>query len=296
MKFSDSSFGFSCAIFSFMFWGLCPIFFKLYGGEVSSVEILIHRIIWSFFALGFVVVFMKKFGEVVKIFTNAKLLKILIIASLLNATNWWVYVYAVSSEQILAVGFGQFLNPLFNVILGAIVLKESLSAAGKFAVFVIVLAIGVQIYAMGEFPLLSLVLPLSFVIYGLVKKRIKVPSLPSMFVEISVLMPLAIGYFAYLCMNDQSHFGLNLNGSLMMLSGLVTVVPLLAFNLSITRVNLTTIGFIQYAIPILSVILAVFYGEKLDMWRVVSFALIWIAIIVVSMDGILAKRRANGAK
>lgn len=276
---------------AFILWGLFPIYFKqLY--ELGFAEIVAHRIIWSVLFLYILLKFSKKLSAAKQFFTNKKTAFLLFASGVLIALNWSIYIYAVSIDKIVDASLGYFINPLITMLLGVIVLKEKISNTGKFAIFIVFLAISIQIYDVGGLPFISVVLPLSFAIYSLVRKRIKIPSLEGLFVETTMVMPIAIAALFFIAKSGQSHFDFSWFGLFITLCGPLTVIPLLLFNSAALRINLSTIGYMQYISPSLQLLIAVFvYNEPINTAKISSFVLIWIALGVVSIDGIYKKKK-----
>lgn len=293
---NETAKGFLYAFLAFASWGtVFPIFFSLYDSFISSYEILIHRIIFSSIFMAIFFIFNGGFSSIFKLLKDFRTRVALLTSGVLISLNWWIYVYAVGNGQILEASLGYFINPLMNMLLGAIILKERLSSVGKFAVMIVFIAVLFQIYTLGSLPLISIFLPLTFAFYALVRKQVKIPALHGLFIETLLVFPFAIFYFIYLFMQGQSHFGLNYNTILMVFSGIITILPLVAFNMATTRISLTLLGFMQYLSPTLSAFVAVFvYNEQMSFERAISFGLIWVAIIFVSFEAILNIRRKNG--
>ncbi|WP_086248416.1 EamA family transporter RarD [Campylobacter vicugnae] len=285
--------GFILALATFIMWGVFPIFFKFIEG-IAATEVLAHRIIWSALILLVILIITKRLNSVKRIAKIKKVTLTLAITGALIASNWGVFIYAINQNEILATSLGYFINPLFSILLGAIILKEELSPALKLSIFIVFIAIGVQIYAIGNLPLISIILPLSFALYGLLRKRLGVRTFEGLFIETIILTPFALLYLLYLAINNSSEFGINFNGIMLFLSGFVTILPLLTFNASTKYLKLSTIGFLQYISPTLSMIIAVFiYNETLDFYKIISFALIWISLAIATISNL---RRKNGAK
>ncbi|WP_086276569.1 EamA family transporter RarD [Campylobacter vicugnae] len=285
--------GFILALATFIMWGVFPIFFKFIEG-IAATEVLAHRIIWSALILLVILIITKKLNSVKRIAKIKKVTLTLAITGALIASNWGVFIYAINQNEILATSLGYFINPLFSILLGAIILKEELSPALKLSIFIVFIAIGVQIYAIGNLPLISIILPLSFALYGLLRKKLGVRTFEGLFIETIILTPFALLYLLYLAINNSSEFGINFNGIMLFLSGFVTILPLLTFNASTKYLKLSTIGFLQYISPTLSMIIAVFiYNETLDFYKIISFALIWISLAIATISNL---RRKNGAK
>ncbi|WP_086245527.1 EamA family transporter RarD [Campylobacter devanensis] len=285
--------GFILALATFIMWGVFPIFFKFIEG-IAATEVLAHRIIWSALILLAILIITKRLNSVKRIAKIKKVTLTLAITGALIASNWGVFIYAINQNEILATSLGYFINPLFSILLGAIILKEELSPALKLSIFIVFTAIGVQIYAIGNLPLISIILPLSFALYGLLRKRLGVRTFEGLFIETMILSPFALLYLLYLAINNSSEFGINFNGIMLFLSGFVTILPLLTFNASTKYLKLSTIGFLQYISPTLSMIIAVFiYNETLDFYKIISFALIWISLAIATISNL---RRKNGTK
>ena len=285
--------GFILALATFIMWGVFPIFFKFIEG-IAATEVLAHRIIWSALILLVILIITKRLNSVKRIAKIKKVTLTLAITGALIASNWGVFIYAINQNEILATSLGYFINPLFSILLGAIILKEELSPALKLSIFIVFIAIGVQIYAIGNLPLISIILPLSFALYGLLRKKLGVRTFEGLFIETIILTPFALLYLIYLTINNSGEFGINFNGIMLFLSGFITILPLLTFNASTKYLKLSTIGFLQYISPTLSMIIAVFiYNETLDFYKIISFALIWISLAIATISNL---RRKNGTK
>lgn len=285
--------GFILALATFIMWGVFPVFFKFIQG-ISATEVLAHRIIWSSVILFIVLIVTKKLTSLKRIAKIKKVILILAITGILIASNWGIFIYAINQNEILATSLGYFINPLFSILLGAIILKEELSPALKLSIFIVFIAIGIQIYALGKLPFISIMLPLSFALYGLLRKRLGVRTFEGLFIETMILSPFALIYLIYLSLVSSSEFGLNFNGIMLFLSGFITILPLLTFNASTKYLKLSTIGFLQYISPTLSMLIAVFvYNEILDLYKIISFVLIWISLAIAAISNL---RRKNVTK
>ncbi|ASM34306.1 RarD protein [Campylobacter sputorum subsp. bubulus] len=276
---------------TFIMWGVFPIYFKLLE-NVGAVEILAHRIIWSFIILIILLRVKNRLSNLKIILRDKKIVLMLFLCGLLIATNWGTFIYAIETDRILQTSLGYFINPLLSILLGAIFLKEKFSLAAKFSVFLVFIAICIQVISMGELPLISIILPLSFAIYGLLHKKINVPSLEGLFVETMLIFPIGLAYLTYLGIKGDGSFDLNLNGILLIICGLVTIVPLITFNSAAIRLKLSTIGYMQYISPTLSMLIAVFlYNEELGISKIISFSLIWLGLFIISFDSIKRKKQ-----
>ena len=279
-------------ISTFVMWGFFPIYFKMLE-HASALEVLAHRIIWSVVFLLIFIKYKDRIRILKEILHNKKTLKMLFITGLFISSNWGIYIYAVNSEQILESSLGYFINPLFSMLLGAVFLKERLNFVGKISVFLVFIAIAIQLYALGKIPFISIILPASFAIYGLLKKKLAVPSMEGLFIETMLLFPFALLYGLFLCGNGKGEFGLNYLAPIFIFSGIITILPLITFNMAAAKLKLSTLGYMQYISPSLQILVAVLiYGESLDICKIISFTIIWISIAIVTIDNL--KRTKNG--
>lgn len=277
-------------IATFMMWGLFPIYFKLLE-NVPAIEVLAHRVVWSLLFLFMIIAYRKRIKNIIRYTGNKKLMRALFLTGVLIASNWGIYIYAVSTDRILYASLGYLINPLFSILLGAIFLKEKLSKPTKISICLVVAAIANEMYALGEIPFISLLLPGTFAIYGLLKKQIKIAAIDGLFFETMLIFPLAIIYLSFLGISGNGAFNFSKTGFLLAFSGIVTVLPLITFNFAAVHLKLQTIGFLQYISPIIAVLLAVFvYGEHLEMHKIISFAIILAGLAIVSLSGILRRK------
>ncbi len=291
----ESRLGMIYAVCAFAFWGLIPIYFK----QVSSVgafEVLIHRIIWSVVVLILLIIITKQIDIVKDLFKSLTKLKYLVLSSFLVSTNWVIFIWAVSHNQIVETSLGYFINPLVNVVLGYLFFQERMNRNQYIAIFIASIAVSYQIVSLGEIPIISLALAFSFGLYGLVRKKIAIASIPGLFVETIVILPFALAYFCYLLDNNTNYFmaGDSYLTFMLCLGGIITVIPLLLFNGAATRMKLTTLGFFQYIGPTIAFCVAIFvYNEPMNSDKMITFILIWIALVIFSWDGIKNKKRGN---
>ena len=189
--------GIAFALSTFFMWGVFPVYFKLLA-DVGAVQVLAHRIVWSAIILFALLYFSSKLRQVFRLLSIKKVALNLLASGVLISINWGVFIWAVERGQILETSLGYFINPLFSILLGAIFLKERLSKASKISLFIVVIAICVQIYDLGSLPFISLILPASFAFYGLIRKKVRVPSTHGLFVETMLTLPFALGFLLYL--------------------------------------------------------------------------------------------------
>jgi chloramphenicol-sensitive protein RarD len=278
--------GLPYALSAYAIWGFVPLFFKLLE-TVPPVEVLAQRILWSLPLCFVIMAFRRQIGEYLSALKDWRVLRLLLVSSLLIALNWLVYIHAVFTDHVLAASLGYYLNPLVNVLLGMIFLGERLSRLQGAAV--VIAATGVAILLAGALDTLwiSLTLALSFSAYGLIRKVVAVGSLPGLAIETTLLLPLsaaAAGY--YLWIGDGRGFGADGETSwLLAAAGVVTAVPLLLFATAARRMSYAALGFVQYLAPSIVFLLGLFvFGEPLKSAQLFCFLLIWISIAVFSFD------------
>ena len=272
--------GIAFALSTFFMWGVFPIYFKLLA-DVGAVQVLAHRIVWSAIILFALLYFSGKLRQVFRLLSIKKVALNLLASGVLISINWGVFIWAVERGQILETSLGYFINPLFSILLGAIFLKERLSKASKISLFIVVIAIFVQIYDLGSLPFISLILSASFAFYGLIRKKVRVPSTHGLFVETMLTLPFALGFLLYLWSVGEARLNFDSTGFLLAFSGVVTILPLLTFNSAAKYLRLSTLGFFQYLSPSISFLVAIFlYNEPLGMLKLASFVLIWASLAI----------------
>ena len=292
---NESQLGMIYAVCAFAFWGLIPIYFKQVS-EVGAFEVLSHRIIWSVVVLILLIIITKQINVVKALFKSLKQLKYLILSSFLVSVNWLIFIWAVSNGQIVETSLGYFINPLVNVVLGYIFFSERMNRNQYIAIFVALIAVLYQVVSLGEIPIISLALAFSFGLYGLVRKKVAIASIPGLFVETIVILPFALAYLYYLVDTNSIFFlaGDSYITFMLALGGIITVIPLLLFNGAATRMKLTTLGFFQYIGPTIAFCVAVFiYNEPMNTDKLITFILIWIALVIFSWDGIVNSKKKN---
>lgn len=296
MSTNDSEFkqGVCYALTAYVLWSIAPLYFKLIE-QVSPGEILMHRIIWSFIFLLILLFATRQVGEVVGYFKRPKLLLLSSITACLVASNWLVFIWAVHNEQLLEASLGYFINPMVNVALGVVFLRERIPRLQLFAVAVATFGVLFQLIVFGYIPLVSLALAMTFAVYGLLKKKIKVKAVTGLFIETTILLPAAL-YYWWFIESDTSSFANNpmsLNVTLIC-AGIVTTLPLLAFSAGATRIPYYMIGLLQYIGPSAMFVLAiVVFDETLDQTKLITFAFIWLALFIFVYDIVVKLRKSK---
>jgi len=273
-------------------WGSFPIFFKsLYGA--TPLEIVCHRIIWSAVFLLVLICARRQFGQFAGTMRNRQVLTTLCCSTLLIATNWLVFIYAVQHGEVLQSSLGYFITPLISVLLGGIFLQERLNRWQLLSVLLAVAGVLNLTFRLSRFPWIALALAGSFGLYGLLRKVVRVEAMIGLAVETLLLAPIALGYLVYLAAWQENAFlaGILRLDLLLPLSGVVTAIPLLLFVGAARRLQLTTIGFLQYITPSLHFMLAVgLYKEPFSTGHLLSFVCIWVGLGIFSSDALWKNR------
>ncbi|WP_428820018.1 EamA family transporter RarD [Microbulbifer sp. MCCC 1A16149] len=277
---------------AYLIWGIAPLYFKLLG-NLSAPEILAHRSIWSLLLALILLAVLGKLRGLKTVLSSRKAMLALLVSTALISTNWLIFIWAVVNDHLLDASLGYYINPLISVLLGVLVLGEKLRPLQWIAVALAALGIGYELWQFGSLPLVALGVALTFGFYGLVRKQTPVDSLTGMTVETLFLLPLAVG-FLFWTSSPTSNLLNNsweLNG-LLLLAGPITLTPLLLFNIAARRLNLSTLGFLQYLGPTLMFFLAVLlYNEPFDKTKLVTFIFVWTALGFYSADALVLRRK-----
>lgn len=279
---------------AYLTWGSFPVFFKALAGA-APLEIVCHRIFWSVVFLVTIVTVRRQLGQILLTISNLKTLLTLCGSTLLIATNWLVFIYAIQHDEVLQSSLGYFITPLISILLGFLFLRERLNRWQLLSVLLALAGVLNLTFHHGQVPWIALVLATSFGLYGLLRKVAKVEALIGLTVETLLLGPFALAYLVYLATGQNGAF---LTGSLRLdlllpLSGVVTAIPLLLFVAAARRLQLATIGFLQYITPSLHFALAVgLYNETFTRGHLLSFVCIWIGLGVYSGNALWKSRGA----
>lgn len=283
------------AIGAYGIWGFLPIYWKALQ-SIPADQILAHRFVWSFLFLLAIIYWKKEWPRLKTAFTSPRMLAIYGLAASLLAVNWLVYIWAVNAGFIVETSLGYFINPLVNVLLGVIFLRERLRVMQWVPVALAAGGVLYLTFSYGAVPWIALVLASTFGLYGLLKKTAPLPALQGLSLETGILfMPAAV----YLLFKETQGTGALGHGgaaetTLLLLAGVITAFPLLLFGASARRINLSTLGILQYMAPTIQFLLGVLvYGEPFTQARLIGFSVIWLALILYTTENILARRRTN---
>ena len=293
---NDGRNGVLAALAAYTLWGFLPLLFRQVEAA-GSVLIVAERTWWSLLLLAGILAFSGGFGEVRALFADRKRALGTLLSAVLLACNWLLYVWAVETGQVLEASFGYFINPLVNVLMGMILLGERQNRLQTVSILIAAVAIGIQAVGLGSVPFIALGLAFSFGFYGYFRKTAHLGPATGLFAETAMLTPVALGFIIYTVVTSGP--GVHADPyllTLMILTGPATAIPLLLFAFAVRRLRLTTIGMFQYLAPSLQFLVAIFlFGEHLNGLRLLSFALIWVSLVVFSYDSFRRRGQAAAA-
>lgn len=280
---------------AYLLWGLFPVFWPLLD-PAGPLEVLAHRIAWSLLFVAVLLGFRRRWSWVREL--GWRRLGLLTIAATVVSVNWGLYIWGVSNGHVVETSLGYFINPLVTVLLGVAVLGERLRRAQWAALGLGALAVVVLAVDYGRPPWLALALAMSFATYGLIKKQVRMPAMESLGVETAVLALPALAYLSWLGLAGDASFGAHGPGHalLMATAGPVTAVPLLLFGAATRRLPLSTVGLLQYLAPVLQFAFGVLlFHEPMPAARLAGFALVWLALVVFTVESVRHSRRNRPA-
>jgi chloramphenicol-sensitive protein RarD len=274
-------------------WGLMPLYFGAVGG-VTPLEILAHRIVWSVCILAVLLTLLRRWSDLVRALRTGSIIRLLMVSAVLLSLNWLAYIYGVWTQRVMENSLGYFINPLFTVLLGVLFFRERLCRWQWFALGLATVGSGYLIYTVGEVPWIALAIAGTFGLYGLVRKIVPLDGLVGVAIEMMLLAPAALAGIGHSLVSGWAVFR-NQSAStdgLLLLSGVVTMIPLLCFGQAVRRLPLSTLGFLQYLAPSMQFLLALWvFHEPFAPARQISFACIWTALLIFTIDALLAHRR-----
>jgi chloramphenicol-sensitive protein RarD len=285
--------GILAGIGAYTLWGLFPIYWRLLE-EVPAIEILANRMVWSFVFVAIVLTIQKDWDLLREVIHNRRIVLTYTLAAILLSINWFTYIWAVNAGYVVEASLGYFINPLVNILLGVIFFGEKLRSGQVAAVVLAGLGVVYLTLNYGSLPWIALVLAFTFGMYGLIKKTARLESMHGFSLETLVLFLPAVGYLFFRQVNGEGALvaqgaGVTL---LLILAGPVTSIPLLLFGFSARRIPLSMLGFIQYIAPTLQFMLGVFvYDEPFPPARLVGFSIIWLALLVYTLEGVFINRK-----
>ncbi len=261
---SEARRGVVAGLIAYALWGVFPVYFKIVG-TVAASEVLAHRIVWAVPFGALILLLRRQWPEVRRVMTDCATMSWLGLSAICITINWFIYIWAVQNEQIFDTSLGYYINPLMYVLVGVSFFGERLRFMQTAAVVLATVGVLVLTISGGAFPWVAISLAVFFTAYGVIRKQVAVGAMPGLFVETTLLFPVAFVWLAWLVLAGQASFGtqdLTLD-ALLIFAGPITVVPLLLFAVAARRLTLTTIGFMQFLAPTLQFLTGVYYGETL---------------------------------
>jgi len=283
------------AVAAQMSWGFIAFYFKAVG-HVGAWEILAHRVIWSVVFLGGLLAWQGRWREGLAALRDRRSMLTLMLTMLLIGQNWFTFIWAVTHDVVREASLGYYINPLVNVFLAFVFLRERLRRAQWVAVAIAFVAVVLMTIQLGRLPIVSLALAVSFALYGLLRKTMRVDALVGLMLETTMLLPIAVGYLWWIGSSGDLVFG-NLDRTtdgLLILGGLLTALPLLWYTSGARRLNYTTMGILQYIAPTFQFLSAVVaFGEPFGGAQAVAFGLTWTALVIYTVDSVRHARRTR---
>lgn len=293
LQHTDTAAGLVYALMAYGLWGFLPLYMKLLS-HISPAEIVAHRVIWSIPIAAVVLMVTRRTRDLATALRSPRTLALAGLTAGLVAVNWSVYVWAITSGRALDASLGYYINPIFSVLLGAVILREKLDGLQKLSVAIAAVAVAILTVASGTVPIAALALTVSWGFYALLKRSLAIGPNQGFMLEVLILSPLALGYVVWLGVQGTGQFVGNVSDTLLLLGcGVVTAVPLIFYANGAKGLRLTTIAMLQYIAPTMIFLIAVFvFGEPFGTARMIAFPLIWLSLSVFSFS-LLKSRRAK---
>lgn len=282
----DTPQGFAYALAAYGIWGILPLYLKALG-HLSPVEVLAHRVVWSLPFAALILLVTRRFGDIKTALRSPRTMVMAAVTATLITINWVTYVYAVGSGHAIEGALGYFINPLFSILLGAILLKERLAPAQMAAIALAFVAVGILTWDAGRLPWISLTLTFSWGLYALLRKTLPVGPNQGFFLEVAILSIAALPYIVWLESTGSGHFthGTSTDTWLLAAAGLATAVPLMIYANAAKLLRLSTIGIMQYMTPTIIFLIAVFvFHEPMNPVKLFAFVLIWSALALYTLS------------
>ena len=279
---------------AFILWGIFPLYFHAIRA-VPPLEILGHRMLWSLLFLAIVLTVRQQWKWLPQVVRQPRVLGAFVASALLLSSNWFVYIWSVNNGHVLDASLGYFINPLINVMLGMLVLKETLRRGQWLAIGLAACGVAWLTWSAGELPWIALILGISFACYGLLRKTAALAALEGLSLETMLLFPLALGYVLWLTVQGQNTFINTDTGAtrwLLAAAGPITAIPLLLFAAGARKISMSALGLLQYLSPSLQALLGVWvFHEAFPPERLIGFAIIWTALVLYVAEGLWVSRR-----
>lgn len=289
----DSLRGFLFALTAYLLWGVLPFFMKAVA-HIPAAEVVAHRIVWSVPIAGLILLWLGRTADIWRALRSPRVLSMAMLTAVLITINWGIYVWAIAAGQAIEAALGYYMNPLFSIFLGAVILKEKLSGAQMVSIALAAAAVAILAIEAGGLPWVSIALCISWGFYAFFRKTLPIGPNQGFFLEVMLLSIPALGYIVWLEATGRGHFGDTGTTDLVLLlsCGVVTAVPLMVFANGAKLLRLSTVGIMQYITPTMIFLTAVFFfHEPFGRSQMAAFALIWAAVIVYSGSMLTNVRR-----
>ncbi|AVH41169.1 EamA family transporter RarD [Agrobacterium tumefaciens] len=289
----DSARGFAFALSAYLLWGFLPFYMKAVA-HISPIEVIVHRVVWSVPIAAVVLIALGRTAEIRTALRTPKMLAMASLTAILISINWGVYIWAIGAGRALDAALGYFINPLFSIFLGAVLLKEKLYPAQIAAIGLVALAVAILTWHAGSLPWVSIALTVSWGFYAFFRKTLPIGATQGFLLEVMLLSIPAVLVMIWLAFNGQAHFmgGNSADTWLLATSGLITAVPLILYGNGAKLLRLSTIGIMQYIAPTMIFLIAIFvFKEPFDMVRMAAFAMIWVALAIYTGSSLLRLKR-----
>lgn len=292
----DTPQGLAFAVSAYFLWGFLPLYLKLIA-HIPPTEVVAHRILWSVPVAGLVLIVLRRTSDLAAALRNPRMLAMACVTAALISVNWGIYVWAITSGQALEAALGYYINPLFSVALGAILLRERLNRPQLAAISLAAVAVVILTVEQGRLPLAAIGLTLTWGFYAFFKKWLPIGPNQGFLLEVLILSPFALALLVWLAAKGDGAFGATPADTLLLMgSGIVTAVPLILYANGAKLVRLSTIAVLQYIAPTMIFLNAVFiFGEPMDRARMIAFPLIWAALVIYSWTLLRDMRRQSPA-
>jgi chloramphenicol-sensitive protein RarD len=290
---NESRSGLAMGAGAYLCWGLFPLYWPLLD-PAGSIEALAHRIVWSLVVVALLLTITSRWSAFRAIWRNRRRVLFLALASVVIAINWGAFIYGVTNDKVIETSLGYFINPLVTVLLGVFVLQETLRRAQWVAVGIGALAVVILTVDYGRLPYVALTVAFSFATYGYLKKQANLGAVEALAAETLILTPVALAYLAVLEANGTAAFGHEgvSNALLLAGTGIITTIPLLLFGGGATRLRLSSMGLLQYLAPTLQFVFGLLiFHEPMGSARWVGFVLVWVALVIFTVDILSGGRR-----
>ncbi|HHL20731.1 MAG TPA: EamA family transporter RarD [Aliiroseovarius sp.] len=293
---ADTPRGLAFAISAYLLWGVLPLYLKALS-DFPPMEVLAHRVLWSVPVAGALLIALGRTSDLRAAIANPRMLSMAMLTASLVAVNWGIYVWAVSAGHTVDAALGYYINPLFSVFLGWLLLGERLTRAQVAAVALAALAVVTLTIAAGSLPWVAIALMFSWGFYAYFKRALPIGPNQGFLLEVLLLSPVALGYLFYLSATGQNHFIATPAAPWLLIgTGLVTAIPLILYANGAKGLRLSTIGILQYIAPTMIFLIAVFvFDEPFTRSRMIAFPMIWAALIIYS-GSLMALHRQRRAK